>query len=112
MILFDRTGAADQTFDVEQARLIALLSDLEQIREGILPEGLATEAPLLDRWLIAQRSAPCLVGLSTGHPLLPGAGRKIVTSEIQLMSRDREWARTSSRWYRLGRPAVKARRAS
>jgi hypothetical protein len=105
MILFDRTGATDPAFDFEQARLAALLSDMEMLRAGIPPADLATDAPLLDRWLVAVRPASCLLGQSTGHPLLPGIGREIVTSDLMLMSRDRSWARTMSRWYRLGRPA-------
>jgi hypothetical protein len=112
MILFDRAGAADPAFDFEQARMAALLSDMEMLRAGIPPEDLATDAPLLDRWLVAVRPASCLLGQSTGHPLLPGVNRKIVTSDLMLMSRDRSWARTLSRWYRLGRPAVGTRQDS
>jgi hypothetical protein len=76
------------------------------------PEDLATDAPLLDRWLVAHRPVACLLGQSTGHPLLPGVNREIVTSDLMLMSRDHEWARTLSRWYRLGRPAGGARQDS
>jgi hypothetical protein len=105
MVVFDRTGGADPSFDFEHARLTALVSDMEQIRRGVPPERLAAEAPLLDRWLIMQRPASCLLGRSTGHPLLPGTDREIVTSDLVLMSTDGSWARTRSRWYRLGRPA-------
>jgi hypothetical protein len=112
MILFDRTGATDPAFDFEQARLAALLSDMKLLRVGVPPEDLAADAPLLDRWLIAHRPASCLLGRSTGHPLLPGTNREIATSDLMLMSRDHEWARTLSRWYRLGRPAGGARQDS
>lgn len=61
------------------------------------------DAPILDQWRFAFRPAPCLVGLSTGHPRLPGDGRSIVTSEIFLISTELGWARSLSRWYRLGR---------
>jgi hypothetical protein len=105
-------GAADPAFDFEQARLVALLSDMAMLRAGISPENLAVDAPLLDHWLVAVRPASCLVGRSTGHPLLPGVGRAIVTSDLMLMSRDHEWARTLSRWYRLGRPASETRQDS
>jgi hypothetical protein len=112
MILFDRADAADPAFDFEQARLATLLSDMEMLRAGIPAEDLAPDAPLLDRWLVAHRPAACLLGRSTGHPLLPGVNREIVTSDLMLLSEDRSWARTLSRWYRLGRPAGGARQDS
>jgi hypothetical protein len=112
MIVFDRAGATDPAFDFEQARLVALLSDMELLRAGVPPEDLAADAPLLDHWLIAHRPASCLLGQSTGHPLLPGVNREIVTSDLMLMSRDHLWARTLSRWYCLGRPAAGERQDS
>lgn len=110
MILFEqgRSCANDPRFTVDQARLVALLSDMDWLRAGVRPEHLAVGAPLLDSWTIGYRPASCLVGLSTGHPLLPGDGRQIATSDLILMSQDHSWARTLSRWYRLGRPADRA----
>ena len=61
-------------------------------------------APILDEWRFAFRPVPCLEGLSTGHPQLPGERRPIVTSEIFLISEELGWARSLSRFYRLGRP--------
>lgn len=92
-------------FDYQLARLIALMDDMEKIRSGVPPERLATEPPVLERWVMAQRPAMCLAGLSFGHPLLMGDARPIVTSDLCLIAQDRTWARTLSRWYRLGRPA-------
>lgn len=112
MMLFDRMGTVDPAFDFEQERLAALLSDMEMLRAGIPPEDLAADAPLLDRWLVVHRPAACLLGQSTSHPLLPGVNREIVTSDLMLLSLDRTWARTLSRWYRLGRPAGGARQDS
>jgi hypothetical protein len=43
--------------------------------------------------------------VSGTDPRLPGENRPIGTSDLWLMSEDRSWARTLSRWYRLGRPA-------
>jgi hypothetical protein len=107
MIIFEQGHACanDPALDIEQARLAALLSDMGRLRVGVSPEHLAEDAPFLDRWTIGYRPVACLVGLSTGHPLLPGDGRQIATSDLILMSQDRSWARTLSRWYRLGRPA-------
>ena len=105
MLTFDPRGQANDP-GLEQAlrRLKALVADLEAVRSGRSGTVLPETAPLLDQWDLAQRTAICLVGRSNGHPLLPGMGRQIATSELWLMSADRRWARTSSRWYRLGEP--------
>lgn len=109
-----RQGSTDQgvAFDRELARLSALVTDMKRIRFGGPPEHLAGEAPILDHWVLAHRLIPCLAGLSTGHPRLEGENRPITTSDLWLISDDGEWARTLSRWYRLGRPADNARRES
>jgi hypothetical protein len=62
------------------------------------------DAPILDQWRFALRPVKCLIGRSTGHPRLPGERRRIVTSEIFLISEEFGWARSYSRWYRLGQP--------
>jgi hypothetical protein len=59
-------------------------------------------APLLEDWRLAVRPMLCLEGLATGHPLLPGSKRSIVTSHLWLLSPELGLARTFSRWYRLG----------
>lgn len=106
MITFDPYNAGqDRRFDRELAHLAALVDDMEKIRSGAPPDRLAKGAPILDHWVLTHRPEACLAGRSTGHPKLPGAARCIVTSDLWLMSRDQLWARTLSRWYRLGRPA-------
>lgn len=105
MISFTSGMPQAESFNVELERLSALVADMEAIGRGTLPEELAgSETPVLDRWLRAAQFAPCLVGESTGHPLLPGRNRRIYTSELLLIDADHGWARTRSRWYRLGRP--------
>lgn len=105
MITFSSGNRQAESFEEELRRLSALLKDMESIGRGTLPEELAVEEPpLLDRWVRAATLAPCLVGESTGHPLLPGRNRRICTSELLLIDADHGWARTRSRWYRLGRP--------
>jgi hypothetical protein len=64
-----------------------------------------SDAPLLEDWRQAVRPVPCLVGFSTGHPLLPGCERPIMTSDIWLFSEELRLARSMSRWYRLGNPS-------
>jgi hypothetical protein len=108
MILFCRNKQATEFIATEVQRVNSLLADMERILEGHAPEEVpCADPPILDQWNLNNRPAPCLVGLSTGHPKLPGTNREIVTSEVWLMSDDMAWARTLSRWYRLGRPAFK-----
>ena len=85
-------------------KLESLVADMKALRDGSLPEELAgVEPPILDRWAPAFGNNVFLVGLSTGHPKLVGENRLISTSELMLVSEDQAWARTLSRWYRLGR---------
>jgi hypothetical protein len=106
MVKFDpRKTDQGHAFEFELARLSAIVADMEKIRQGARPDNLAENAPVLDRWVIAQRPIECLAGLSSGHPRLTGENRPIITSDLWLVSEDGLWARTLSRWYRLGRPA-------
>lgn len=110
MATFDHRKA-DQgpAFELEQKRLGVLLADMEKIRQGASPELLVADAPILDHWILTHRPALCVAGLSTGHPRLTGEARPIITSDLWLLSEDRQWGRTLSRWYQLGRPASTAR---
>src|SRR3954468_2672116 len=67
------TPAARLDEDIE--RLERLLADLRAARDGRRagPAELAV-APLIDRWRIAMRDVPCLVGRVTDHPD-PDVGR-------------------------------------
>jgi hypothetical protein len=107
MLLFSLRDHPSEAFVSETERLASLVADMEGFRRGELPQALADgkDAPILDRWILGSRPVPCLAGLSTGHPRLAGVNRAIATSDLWLMSADRTWARTLSRWYRLGRPA-------
>lgn len=105
MVTFDpRAARQGLVFQLQLARFAALVSDMEKIKEGARMDRLGADAPLLDRWVFAERPAACLMGQSTGHPVFEGAGRPITTSDLVLISDDRAWARTLSRWYRLGKP--------
>ena len=100
--------ASHKAIREEIDRLEKLTAALEVIGLGPLPpEWLLTKAehgaPILEDWRFAFRPVPCLMGMSTGHPRLPGDRRSIVTSEIFLISEELGWARSYSRWYRLGR---------
>lgn len=105
MLLFDRDGKKlDPAFDTMLDRLKALIADMERVRAGLMEKDLPDDAPMLDQWMIVQRPVACLAGRSSGHPILMGEGRPIATSDLWLISEDGQWARTLSRWYRLGRP--------
>lgn len=106
MLVFGRRENEDE-LATEVERLRSLAVDIERILEGVPPKAIASEegVPFLDRWFLANRATPCLIGLSTGHPRLVGVNRSLATSDVWLMSDDKAWARTLSRWYRLGRPA-------
>lgn len=105
MVTFDpRAARQGLVFQLQLARFAALVSDMEKIKEGACMDRLGADAPLLDRWVFAERPAACLMGQSTGHPVLEGTGSLITTSDLVLISDDRASARTLSRWYRLGDP--------
>ncbi|MBE1203697.1 DUF6634 family protein [Aminobacter carboxidus] len=106
MLLFNPGDDQGPEFVRGMERMLSLAADMERIQRGVRPEAMAgNEVPILDRWVLTKRPAPCLAGLSTGHPKLVGENRAIGTSDLWIISVDFEWARTLSRWYRLGRPA-------
>ncbi|RWR32603.1 ATP-dependent Lon protease [Sinirhodobacter populi] len=61
------------------------------------------DAPQLDHWMAMREFTGRIVlfGDVTGHPLLHDTG--IVTSQLFGIDAKTGWARTLSRWYRLGR---------
>jgi hypothetical protein len=87
----------------EIERLHRLAADLGVIRDGHGPNvSDLSSAPVLHNWARQIRPTACLVGVVSDHPLLPGAGRPIVTSDLWVLAEHQGWARTLSRWYRLG----------
>lgn len=58
--------------------------------------------PLLERWLLDRSLGfPCLVGVVTGHPLIPD-GHFVRTSRLRRIEPEAGWALTRNRYYRLG----------
>ena len=82
----------------------SLADDLQRIADGGPSPADLRRAPLLDYWSLARRSEPALIGLVHGHPEL-GSGGTTLTSLAVVLDADAGWARTWSRYYRLGRPA-------
>lgn len=72
---------------------------------GTVPEpSTLADAPRIDRWCGAiVDELPVLVGVVTGHPRLRH-GARCITSPLVRIEPDKGWARTFSRYYRLGRP--------
>ena len=84
-------------------RLETLVDHLKKLSEGRFPTNEELrQVPLLDRYQPAVRPADCLEGYVEGHPTLTGA---MTTSELWSFAPELGWARSTSRLFRLGRPA-------
>jgi hypothetical protein len=86
------------------ARLESLTADFRRLAAGGPPtaESLRS-APVLDQYRLATRPLLSLIGVCLEHPRLNGP--IITTSDLWVFAPDLGWARTLSRFYRLGRPA-------
>jgi hypothetical protein len=90
----------------DAVRWEAALAALDRITAGAAPgrhELIA--APLLDGWgrTLVPAVEPALFGRVADHPRLRGS-RRVVTSRLLAINVTAGWARTVSRYYRLGRP--------
>ena len=95
-------GAPEDLDDII-GRLERLAVDLRRIARREAPT--STElgsAPLVDNWVLDPRPHVCLVGDLYGHPILRGP--MVRTTEVWAIAPAQGWARTLSRFYRLGRP--------
>ena len=85
--------------------ITAGLREAERIKAGFVPgEAQLADAPLLTDW-VAQPLPGGLVrfvGFVSGHPLLQDGW--ITTSVVLATDEQAGWARTVSRYYRLGPP--------
>lgn len=92
----------DPQFRELARRIHDLSTDLLLIRELKAPTIRdIVGAPVIDNWAIGHRIEPALVGEVTGHPLAgPGP---VVTSGLYYLDPVAGYARTLSRWYKLGR---------
>ncbi|MDO1585631.1 hypothetical protein [Rhizobium oryzicola] len=55
----------------------------------------------IEKWAVARRAVPCLIGLPTSHPNIPD-GYPLYTSELFFLDPRLKIARSFSRWYALG----------
>ncbi|KAB2774837.1 DUF6634 family protein [Brucella anthropi] len=102
--------AHDGTFNrqrlaTEIETLKALVRDLERLLNGEDPhQSELADAPLIDNWDFDRRDTTCLVGTFIAHPRLGRIVPNGITSELWYIDPERKYARTFSRFYRLGKP--------
>lgn len=85
------------------ARIHDLSRDLRLIEELKAPSirDIAS-APVIDDWYVGHRMEPALIGRLSGHPVVrPGP---VVTSGLFYLDPLAGYARTMSRWYKIGAP--------
>jgi hypothetical protein len=97
-VIFSPDG--DPAVTIASLRLLA--DDLERM-SMFEPRAELDDAPLLEKWCVQRRPVIALAGLVSGHPLL--GNRPVMTSELFAIDRKERWARTFSRFYRLGTAA-------
>jgi hypothetical protein len=90
---------------LSEEAVAAGLRELAKLKRGEMPtEAELENAPHLSDWLLEEVDGGYrrLGGVVTGHPRIhPGW---CWTSVVLFVARDGSWARTISRYYRLGKP--------
>jgi hypothetical protein len=88
----------------------AALADLHRLHNGWRPDqALLQQAPRLMHWRFSgdlQNTPVWLSGAVIGHPRFPTFHQIDTSYLIALDTCDLKWARTLSRYYRLGRPDI------
>ena len=103
MIRINARGDVAGDFLGDLARVEGLAHDLALLFDGYRPDEVDLEsAPILDQWSLALAPTPRLLGRPHGHPYCRGP--RSITSPVFVLAPDLGWARTLSRYYRLGRP--------
>lgn len=84
--------------------LTSFLCDIHNLQNGEMPRSMdLSVAPTVDQWSYGLIPTRCIVGLVRGHPIL-GNRASVHTSQVVLLDPENGWARTWSRYYRLGAP--------
>ncbi len=85
-------------------RIRAMCDDIDAVLAGLPPsERLLADAPVLQGWRKTSYPALCLAGFVSGHPTIRSG--PLVSSQLYMVDPEQKWARTMSRFYRLGTPA-------
>ena len=83
----------------------ALIAQLRRLADDLETTGRKDWQPPdavdINSWFVGQRAVSCLVGRPLAHPFIDN-GHPMVSSELFFMDMDRGYARSFSRWYRLG----------
>ena len=104
MIILQNGRAMPVDVADELARLEQLVVDLKHIAAGHVPDPRnISMAPIIDKWAVAARPVPSLIGIVSGHPCIKDR-RVSMTAPVVLLSPEMGWARTMSNLYRLGFP--------
>lgn len=87
----------------DKRRLHQVLADLDRLERGEFSAPCLLAETTLDNWRFDFRKVSCLRGVVEGHPFFVD-GQIIHSSEIFAFLEDdgERFARTLSRWYRLG----------
>jgi hypothetical protein len=94
----------DRSLKSLEESLAKLLCDIRNLHAGESPSSESLEAaPIIEQWSYGLVPAGCLIGSVRGHPIL-GNRIRIHTSQLVFIDPDHGWARTWSRYYRLGTP--------
>lgn len=82
-------------------RLERLAADMRRIAAGDWPRAEdLNSAPVMDFWSLGSVTIPTLEGISQGHPRIPAG--PTTSTEVWAIDVHAGWARTLSRFYRLG----------
>jgi hypothetical protein len=104
MSVITQYGSLNSLYD----SLTSLLCDIRDLRTGEIPRSMdLSAAPIIDKWSYGLVPARCIAGSVRGHPILGNLAR-VHTSEFVLIDPENGWARTWSRYYRLGAPERRA----
>jgi len=96
-----------EQLELEIKMLKYLVDDLERIFQGDYPdERILENSPAITNWKLSKRPAICLEGVLFEHPRLGQIVPHGITSELWLLNLDRNYARTFSRFYRLGQKDI------
>jgi hypothetical protein len=106
------TITVDENGNFDRARVAAEIARLEGLARdlrGLLADGAPRpgdheDAPVIHDWSYGLMQVLCLTGRVAGYPDLNVGrpGKVTVTSDLWVLDRTKGFARTLSRWYRLG----------
>lgn len=99
--VFKEPGGINPLVRNEIAKLRSLADDLERLANGEAPTVADLDgSPLLSAYYTSRRTVQCLIGRVEGHPII--SDKMVTTSDLWAIAPQHGWARTYSRWYRLG----------